>query len=194
MNNNSGSERGDGIGCLCEARSAGECACGADWTPKEVYKLRGELSHLQKLCEEQRVEIAELKEQRDALYDGLFDENGELIQRKFVSDLQKRRNSLKEENEQLLSQLAEQTERVSRLEGALRYMLYDRTTAGLHISEVCSKSAFDRAEQALNQERLGDGKWRCAHCNAWNVHDIFNCLNCEKPRPPVSLGDGGKGE
>lgn len=67
MNNKSGSERGDGLDCKCEARSSHECCCDADWTPSEVYKLRKELSHLQKLCEEQRVEIARLKAENKML-------------------------------------------------------------------------------------------------------------------------------
>jgi hypothetical protein len=30
--------------CSCEARYESECACDADWTPREVYKLREELA------------------------------------------------------------------------------------------------------------------------------------------------------
>jgi len=33
----------EGKGCKCYARSEGECACGVDWTPKEVYLLREQL-------------------------------------------------------------------------------------------------------------------------------------------------------
>ena len=33
----------EGKGCRCLAKSQGECACGADWTPKEVYRLRDEI-------------------------------------------------------------------------------------------------------------------------------------------------------
>ena len=33
----------DGKGCKCCARSEGECSCGVDWTPKEVYLLREQL-------------------------------------------------------------------------------------------------------------------------------------------------------
>lgn len=166
MNNKSGSEQ------KCD-----ECDFPYSYDPTDggtvcVRCLKEKRDHLQKLVEEQKGELEAFRK----------------------SSIWYAYKTVVDESLALKSQLAEQTERVSRLEGALRYMLYDRTTAGLHISEVCSKSAFDRAEQALNQERLGDGKWRCAHCNAWNVHDIFNCLNCEKPRPPVSLGDGGKGE
>jgi hypothetical protein len=33
-----------GADCSCEARYESECACDADWTPREVYKLREELA------------------------------------------------------------------------------------------------------------------------------------------------------
>ena len=33
----------DGEGCTCFASHQGECACDADWTPKEVIELRAEL-------------------------------------------------------------------------------------------------------------------------------------------------------
>jgi len=32
-----------GMNCKCEARSAYECGCDADWTPSEVYHLRNEI-------------------------------------------------------------------------------------------------------------------------------------------------------
>lgn len=35
--------KGDGKGCVCFARSFGECACDADWTPSEVYTLKSQL-------------------------------------------------------------------------------------------------------------------------------------------------------
>lgn len=34
----------DGEGCKCWATCEGECTCGVDWTPKEVYDLRRELT------------------------------------------------------------------------------------------------------------------------------------------------------
>jgi len=34
----------DGRKCKCAAHCGCECACGADWTPKEVYDLRRELA------------------------------------------------------------------------------------------------------------------------------------------------------
>ena len=41
-----------GKGCDCEARSSYECGCeGADWTPKEVYDLRGEVVALKAFAE-----------------------------------------------------------------------------------------------------------------------------------------------
>ena len=33
-------------GCTCNAWSENECACGADWTPQEVYDLRAENERL----------------------------------------------------------------------------------------------------------------------------------------------------
>tara|TARA_R110000868_G_scaffold20396_1_gene86369 strand:+ start:1062 stop:1355 length:294 start_codon:yes stop_codon:yes gene_type:complete len=36
-----------GKGCECYARSEGECGCGVDWTPSEVYELRKENRELQ---------------------------------------------------------------------------------------------------------------------------------------------------
>ena len=36
----------NGQGCTCNAWSANECACGADWTPQEVYDLRAENNRL----------------------------------------------------------------------------------------------------------------------------------------------------
>ena len=43
-----------GKGCKCHAYYYGECACGVDWTPKEVYELRKEVVELRK-------EVVELK-------------------------------------------------------------------------------------------------------------------------------------
>ena len=36
----------NGQGCTCNAWSENECACGADWTPQEVYDLRAENNRL----------------------------------------------------------------------------------------------------------------------------------------------------
>lgn len=53
----------DGIGCQCYARCSSECGCeNVDWTPREVIELRNQLSHLQKLCEEQRDTLDAVKE------------------------------------------------------------------------------------------------------------------------------------
>lgn len=38
----------DGEGCICSARSEGECCCPADWTPQEVFDLRIEIADLKK--------------------------------------------------------------------------------------------------------------------------------------------------
>ena len=49
----------DGIGCICGARSWGECCCGdIDWTPRELVDARDTI-------ERQAAEIAELKEWRE---------------------------------------------------------------------------------------------------------------------------------
>ena len=34
----------DGRECRCMAHSSGECGCDVDWTPAEVYRLRGLIS------------------------------------------------------------------------------------------------------------------------------------------------------
>ena len=36
----------NGQGCTCNAWAANECACGADWSPQEVYDLRAENNRL----------------------------------------------------------------------------------------------------------------------------------------------------
>ena len=43
----------DGQFCQCAARCESECACDADWTPEEVYKLRTENAALQAKLSEQ---------------------------------------------------------------------------------------------------------------------------------------------
>jgi hypothetical protein len=50
----------DGQGCVCAAHDQCECACDADWTPKEVYELiealiaaREEIAALKKDAEKQ---------------------------------------------------------------------------------------------------------------------------------------------
>jgi hypothetical protein len=48
----------DGKGCICEAHDQCECACDADWTPKEVYELTEALISAQ-------AEIASLKKDAD---------------------------------------------------------------------------------------------------------------------------------
>jgi len=39
----------DGMGCKCAARSAVDCACDVDWTPKEVYELMERVKELEGL-------------------------------------------------------------------------------------------------------------------------------------------------
>lgn len=61
-----------GKDCQCEARNESECGCDADWTPKEVYRLRAENDKLQatiaQLQDRLDNELAEWKECADALY------------------------------------------------------------------------------------------------------------------------------
>ena len=55
-----------GKGCDCEARSSYECGCeGADWTPKEVYDLRGEVMALKAFAESTAHLAKSLKAERD---------------------------------------------------------------------------------------------------------------------------------
>lgn len=51
-------KRGDGLDCKCAAWAYFECACGADWTPREVYELRAEVA---KLKEDKMVLVGALK-------------------------------------------------------------------------------------------------------------------------------------
>jgi len=55
-----------GKDCHCEARSSYECGCeGADWTPKEVYDLRGEVVALKAFAESTANLAKSLKAERD---------------------------------------------------------------------------------------------------------------------------------
>ena len=40
-----------GQDCGCYAYSESECGCGADWTPSEVYELRGKLERERALAD-----------------------------------------------------------------------------------------------------------------------------------------------
>lgn len=51
----------DGIGCICAARSEGECCCDVDWTPQELIDARAEIERL-------RVERDALKKDAAALW------------------------------------------------------------------------------------------------------------------------------
>lgn len=60
-------KRGDGLDCTCAAWAYFECACGADWTPREVYELRAERDEYKRVAEilddkqgELRAEVAKL--------------------------------------------------------------------------------------------------------------------------------------
>jgi hypothetical protein len=54
-----------GKGCDCEARSSYECGCDANWTPKEVYDLRGEVVALKAFAESTANLAKTLKQERD---------------------------------------------------------------------------------------------------------------------------------
>ena len=56
----------NGQGCTCNAWSANECACGADWTPQEVYDLRAENERLKA---ENKLYAAEMSAARE---DGFY--------------------------------------------------------------------------------------------------------------------------
>jgi hypothetical protein len=45
------SQHYEGKGCICFARSQGDCACDADWTPKEVYTLRKRVAELENVSQ-----------------------------------------------------------------------------------------------------------------------------------------------
>jgi hypothetical protein len=71
-------EHADGRDCVCMAVSYIACFCDADWTPKEVYKLRQRVESLEAVAGAARKTIEEnkglsdgenctLKELRDAL-------------------------------------------------------------------------------------------------------------------------------
>ena len=44
-----------GMDCECMARGESECGCAADWTPKEVYKLRKKVAELELALSNERL-------------------------------------------------------------------------------------------------------------------------------------------
>jgi hypothetical protein len=72
----------DGQGCVCAAHDQCECACDADWTPKEAYELiealiaaRDEIAALKKDAEKQSEIICArcgLREERGEKPDATF--------------------------------------------------------------------------------------------------------------------------
>jgi hypothetical protein len=56
----------DGKDCNCAAYGEHECACGADWTPQEVYDLRKEKETLIKIAND-LCEIIETQRQSGCL-------------------------------------------------------------------------------------------------------------------------------
>ena len=66
----------EGAGCTCYASSANECGCeDADWTPKEVYDLRGEVMALKALAESTANLAKSLKAERDEATEHMLDVN-----------------------------------------------------------------------------------------------------------------------
>lgn len=47
-------EHADGRDCKCAAYSYTDCGCDADWTPREVYKLRHRVEALEAVVEAAR--------------------------------------------------------------------------------------------------------------------------------------------
>ena len=79
----------NGKECQCAARSEFECACGADWTPEEVYALRAENARLIaqseglqlvniKNVETFEKEIAALQAEKDAWQGRFYAADGKL--------------------------------------------------------------------------------------------------------------------
>jgi hypothetical protein len=72
----------DGKGCICAAHDQCECACDADWTPREVYELtealisaRNEIAALKKAAAKQSEIICTrcgLREERGEKPDATF--------------------------------------------------------------------------------------------------------------------------
>jgi hypothetical protein len=56
MNSQEIQKYNEGQGCECFAPCEGECGCGADWTPKEVYVLRNKIADLEKQIKKTNLE------------------------------------------------------------------------------------------------------------------------------------------
>lgn len=202
----------DGIGCQCYARCSSECGCeNVDWTPREVIELRNQLSHLQKLCEEHRVEIADRADTERSMAQAML-EDGEKI-KELESQLAEKEKEKEKEIERLnrlleltknkwiedtvkegrvvllQSQLATQTERVRVMREALELASKANDIdeeSGIYI--VPRHEIADKAKQVLNQKSLGDGKDEYCTCGT----DPRTWKTCRRHKE--SLGDGGKGE
>ena len=73
----------DGKGCVCHAYGECECACGADWTPQEVYDLRAEVElaksesrKARKRTAELNAEVERLREAVNAVFDLIEESHG----------------------------------------------------------------------------------------------------------------------
>jgi hypothetical protein len=59
MNSQEIQKYNEGQGCECNAWCEGECGCGVDWTPKEVYVLRNKITELELSIKDLIEEFAE---------------------------------------------------------------------------------------------------------------------------------------
>lgn len=78
--------RGDGMDCTCMARSSSECACDADWTPKEIYQLRADIQQLRRELELHGEANANLEQEILALRAKLGAADGLVEALEFVSN------------------------------------------------------------------------------------------------------------
>lgn len=64
----------DGVGCKCAARCESECVCGADWTPREVYRLRAEIEQLRDELAATEISMSDRLNEKNAEIQHLRDE------------------------------------------------------------------------------------------------------------------------
>lgn len=130
MNNKSGSES------CCSGYPNCKCMVYPMYPTVDVSSLTNEIDRLQKLCEEQKGEIERLK--KDWL--NLSHILDQVTVERHVAE----------------SQLAEHTERMRRLEGALSKIANPKEWPHKPCEDVANWMS-ELAEQALNQDSLGDG-------------------------------------
>ena len=126
-----------------------------------ILELQAQLSDLQKLCEEQKGEIAGRKKQYELVKKIQMSLEKELdTWKEVVAENERQRVKWMKQSEHLESQLATQTERVRVMREALRgivdsHMSCEQPTEA---EEREVHRMFHIAQQALNQESLGDVK------------------------------------